>query len=498
MARLERILLFAIAAGLPGLASTAAADWGIDRLLVTGRLGQYGLAADRTLGADTVFAGVVLWGDSADSVRLLRTTDRGENWSAVWQLTATAQHLWNLTLRVGSGAESWVYLFWISDSAGNNGDLRGARVGYDGAAAQLLWPIIPGPDTIYWLTCTRTFDPAPVLYLFWQDENGQSAHARNPALKYSSSADFGQSWTVPCTLSTGFETPAADCGGPGQLFVVSRSTAQHDIRADVSSDSGRTWTSERLTGDSTRNDDMFPQVAATHDSAPANNVWVTYDSYRSSGWGVRCAYSRDGGQSWSLDRPFSGGNGNQFWSSLGCACGSRLGQGVYVSSAPGDYHVFHRAGTNASPVYWSSALNISDSVATNTMPPVVTSYSGPGDSLGLGLIFYAGLGPRDVWYDAWQFIAVEEPGARADRAEVLSAQVRDGVLQVLFGLAEPGPATLGLYGLNGRRLKNLAAGSWTAGSHSLSTPVADLASGTWILGLQSRSRFQAVKVIQCR
>jgi hypothetical protein len=468
------------------LIAVGRADWGIDRLLQAGRLGQYGLAADRARGNDTVYVGVLLFGESADTVRLWRSTDRGESWQPIWYMPAPQQRLSNLAVRVGAGRESWVYLFWISAGTDNNRYLRAARVSLDGGSAEMLAPTAPGPDTVSWLAATRSFDYDYAVFLFWSDEDGLPAPVRNPLLRCSRSTDFGLTWSSSETLARGYEMPAADCGASGRLYVASRDVNRADIRLDYSLDTGRTWSSRLLTSDSTAYNDMFPSVASTHDTL-VGNVWTTYDSRRASSWEVRCASSSDQGGSWTLDQPFPGGTSgrNRFLSALDCGPGSGLCQAVFQAEDANGYRTWYRAGTSANPASWPAAGVLGDSVAANSMTPVVTSY-GVGDSVSRGLLLYAGLGPANVWYDAWQFIGMAETKPVARSGPELRAGFRAGQLTVKFECREPGPVRLSLWDATGRQRKNIEAGWLSTGHHNLNVPCPGLGTGTYVVMLNCR------------
>jgi hypothetical protein len=473
-------------------------DWGFDRQLVAGRIGQSGIAADRTPGPDSAFLGVLCSSPSADTIKLFRTINRGEDWALIWQAGQIGQQLSNLVLRIGSGQENWVFLFWIADDGANSGDVRAVRVAFDGSTAQYLQPTTPGsPDTLRWLAATRSFDPLYRLYLFWQDEVGLIGPGRNPTIKYSFSTDFGLSWSTPGEVMHGFETPVADYGAPGHIYLAGRSVRRQDIASAMTRDDGQIWTFRWLTNDSTVYNDMFPSVAASHDSAVNEWVCVSYDTYRAT-WGVRCAYSSNAGGSWVLNRQISSGSGNQFWSSLDCAGnGARRIRAVYVSNTGAGYRVCYRTGLVLNPTNWTPAVIVSDYSASNAMSPVVTSYGVGDDSANQGLVFYAEPGPVNVWYDAYQFAGLAEAGARL-RPERFTGITGPEGLQVSFTATSPGAFVLSLYGPDGRLVKELAAGRCPTGNHVLRFRRPELPAGTYFLVLSSPAGSESRKLLIAR
>jgi hypothetical protein len=484
------------------------ADWGTDRLLLSGTLAQYGIAADRTPGPDTVFAGAIRRTPDGEIINLFRSVDRGGSWSLIWQAAQTSARLSNLALKTVAGVENWVCLFWIANDGQSNGDVWGVRVPYDGSTAEYLHPTVAGaPDTIRWLCATRSSAPACTLYLFWQDERGLAGVQRDPAIRMSGSTDFGLSWSEALEVLTGAETPAADCGAPGYLYLAARRIGRQDIMLAQTTDGGQNWIFSLITTDSTAGNDMFPSVAASHDSAPGAWAWVSYDSNRSTGWSVRCAYTSDGGTSWILNRVIASGTGNQFWSHLNCAgYGSRTVRVAYLGSNTGNYRVYYRGGNSPNPTNWASAITISDRTATNTMAPVVTNYGLAADSGDKGIIFYAEPGPDNLWYDADQFAGVAEgdtlpqgaPTRRRGTAGSLSGAIRQNELQVSFSLNEPGHVMLRLYDAGGRLKNSIVAGWRPAGSYTLRGPVPALAAGAYILLLETETQSATGKLVNCR
>lgn len=474
--------------------------WGTDHLLHAGVIGQVGIAADRARGPDTTFVGLIASGLVGDTVEVLKTTDDGEHWQSVWETTEPNHTYSNLTLRVCDGQGGWIIVMWLDQDSSNNGDITGARVSFDGSAAFPLQPVAPGPDTLTWLALTRSFDAVPVIYVVWQDELGLSRAECAPRILITRSSDLGQTWTAPRPVLDSFETPAIDHGAPGHLYLAARNVRTQDIAVMFSTDEGESWQQSWLTNDPTTYDDMFPSVAATHDSASGEQVWVSYDSYRSSYWSVRYAYTVNAGGTWVLDRILSSGVGDQFLSNLDCAgYGSRRVRAVYVSDQSGEYHVYYRCTQGAHAYDWSSPIVISDTQATDAMAPVVTSYGVTSDSLDQGLVFYAGPGPLDLWYDTQQFMGLSE--GRVMPAPATSLQtvslVRDELV-LRLSLATREELELDLYTIDGRQVRKLPAGVCPAGDRELRIPVPGLAAGSYLLRLRAGHETSVCKVVSVR
>jgi len=69
---------------------------------------------------------------------------------------------------------------------------------------------------------------------------------------------------------------------------------------------------------------------------------------------------------------------------------------------------------------------------------------------------------------------------------------------VAFALAEAGVARLALYDLAGREVREIASGRWNAGRHEVGLAAGDLASGTYILRLETPASSRAAKVLLLR
>jgi hypothetical protein len=481
------------------LAASARAqlDWGADRQLRAGVVSQSGIAADRTRGPDTAFVGLIASGRFGDTVMVLKTTDDGERWESVWETTQPNHAYSNLALRVCAGQGGWIIVMWLDRDSSNNGDVAGARISVNGGGTFLLQPVAPSRDTLTGLAVTRSFDSVPAIYVVWQDEQGRARPSRAPRISIVRSSDLGQTWTAPRNLLDSFEMPAIDHGAPGHLYVAARSVPTQDIAVTFSADQGQHWARTWLTSDTTATDDMFPSVAATHDSATGERSWVSYDSYGLTSWDINYAYTSNAGGLWVLDRSLAAGSGNQFLSSLDCAgYGSRRVRAAYASSQDEGYHIYYRSAQGANPSAWSSPVAVSDTQATNTMAPVVTNYGISGDTLDKGLVFYAGLGPRDVWYDAQQFTGLSEANRiRPPAFGLTSAFIARRELDLRFCLPARERVKLDVYSIDGRLRRTLFAGDCPAGNVRLQIPVADLAAGPYLIRLRVGHETGTFKVV---
>jgi len=487
-------ILLLLAAG-----AHAQLDWGVDRQLFAGTVGQYGIAADRTSGPDTVFVGFVASSPAGDSVRVLRTTDQGETWEPLWSSGEPNHYYSNLALRVCGQSPGWVIALWLDRDATNNGDVTGVRIAVDGSGASLLHPVTPSRDTITWLALTRSFDSLPLIYAFWQDELGRSGPDRVPMIRMARSSDLGETWTAPLDVLSGFETPAVDHGAPDHLYLAARSLPYADIVAAFSTDRGQNWAVTMLTSDSLAINDMFPSVAATHDSGAGERVWVSYDTHQSS-WDVRYAYSANAGALWVLDRRWATSTGNEFFSNLECAGrGSRRVRAVYLTDADSTYRVQYCSSEGANPSNWSDPLTIGDSIATIALAPVVTSYGVSSDTLNQGLVFYSQPGPIGLWYDAAQFVGVAEPEPRSRQEPyLLSTVLARGELTIRLYLASAGQVELDFFALDGKLMQHRMLGDYPAGNLVLRVPVSELPAGAYLLRVRAGSGTTITRVVCIR
>jgi hypothetical protein len=383
----------------------------------------------------------------------------------------------------------------------NNGDVAGIRIALDLSSVAFLHPVTPSRDTITWLALTRSFDSLPLVYAFWQDEVGLAGVNRAPMIRMARSSDLGETWTAPLDVLTGFETPAADHGAPDHLYLAARSLPYGDIAAAFSTDQGQNWTLVMLTSDSLNNNDMFPCVAATHDSGTGERVWVSYDTRRENSWDVRYAYSVNAGALWVLNRQLASGNfSNEFFSHLECAGrGSRRVRAVFLSNADSTYRVEYRSCEGSSPTNWSDPLVISDSVATIAMAPVVVSYGVSNDTLNQALAFYSQPGPVNLWYDAARFVGVAEIEPHRPLREPLpSAVLAQSELTISFRLETAGPVGLDFFAGDGRLLRRRTLGRCAPGDIVLRVPVSGLPAGVYLLAVRTGSRTAVAKVVCVR
>jgi hypothetical protein len=482
--------------------SPASAQTGLapEQLVVSGVIGQYGIAADRTIGADTLFLGVLLSGDGADTAELLRTTDVGQSWTRIWQMPALNQTLSNLALHVVDGLERWVILAWVANDGLNNGDPMAARISFDGAQTQPLNPHQSGlPDTVDWLTLTGSANPGCTLHLFWQDEVGLAGAARNPVIRHTSSTDYGLTWSPISPVITGFETPACDYGGPGHIFIAARGVQSQDILSVRSTDAGRDWSAHWLTTHDSTVDNMNPSVAATHDSFSNGRVWVTYDVYHASRWQVHYAVSTNEGATWDTNRLIESPiTTSQFWSDANCAgYGSRDIRVAYLSRDTSLFRVHYREGNGTNPEAWSPVVVVSSHEVSDAVPPVVANCGVSGRNLDTGLVFYTEPGPTNVWCNVYPFVGLGEDAASPSELG-LRAGIQRGLLDVAFSLAVPSRVGLAVYGVDGRRAWARDAGLLSAGKHEARFLVPELSSGTYFVILRTRTGSINSRLVYCR
>ncbi|MEO0108343.1 MAG: hypothetical protein ABIK62_04135 [candidate division WOR-3 bacterium] len=498
-----------VAIGLLGPAARglyAQFDWGVDQLVATGEIGRLGVAADRTPGNDTVFLGVVQASSQADTIRVFRTTDRGQSWTELWKEKTPGRRIENLRLKVLTGIEQWVCLFWILRDSFNNGDIAGVRVALDGSVIEPFYPTRPGdPDTIAWLAVARSFTQPTVVDIFWQDEVGLVGQSRRPVIRHSMSTDYGRTWTGAQTLLEGFETPASDYGAPRHVFVAARSLERRDIGVVRTTDGGQSWDFRWVSIDTTRYEDMFPSVAATHDSAADARIWVSYDSYRpTGGWSVRYAFSSNDGDTWFLNQSLASTIASEYWSVLDCAgFGSRRVRVAYLSNERGRFDVVYRTCDGIRPTRWSVPIAVSDREVSNAVPPVVTNFGTADDSLNQGLVFFSDPGPRNVWCDAYQFIGAVEDEDHASTTVRGGQGVRcrfvpPGRLLVQFELEEGGWTWLEVTSASGRHLHRVPLGFLAAGSHEVDVPMPNISRGAYFLQIRNQASRMAGRGILVR
>ena len=77
----------------------------------------------------------------------------------------------------------------------------------------------------------------------------------------------------------------------------------------------------------------------------------------------------------------------------------------------------------------------------------------------------------------------------------LTPNVNNGQFQLQYQLKESGYATLKIYDMNGREIRNLGSGNFAAGSYSQSYNVSELANGNYLLVLGGENGLHSEKLI---
>lgn len=470
--------------------------WGPDVQVYSGDLVSPlgGPGSERMLSTDYATNGhtFVAFPQRSDStVRLYRSTDEGATWAYWAGLIHTGNVLSSPELVVAEGDSDFVFLF-VKSTAGN-GDVYMGRWPLAGGSA-LIVPVLTGTDTI--ANCAATADLEGQYYLHLTFEQITAGPEYNVHTRRST--DYGKTWhdnggDVVDTRIT--PRPDISYGAGGNLYLLLNDIRQSprppdtaSFRIKRSTNRGTSWLPSYHIG--TPIVDVFNGVVGANHRT-AQTIWVVHvrnmDPFNGMGLGVFYYYSTNSGVNWYYggDDGIGGIDTDNNERLPSISCNKSLGAPtVSFGLVPSESLMFTWCPGDTN---WTTPIKINDHRHTGNFAPAA-GWKRMGSSL-YSTVAYAGVGPTDVWFDAWDFpVGVEEPGpvpAVAPAAVSVSPNPAKRQAAVSFTLTRPAEVNLGIFDVTGRRLATLAQGVLPARQHELSWDASSVPAGIYFCRLES-------------
>jgi hypothetical protein len=191
-------------------------------------------------------------------------------------------------------------------------------------------------------------DSSDNIHVVWSEKTSNPAII-NPEIFYNKSTDGGMSWTTKRLTwnSGGSWTPAIAIDSSDNIHVVwhDNSTAYTDIFYLKSTDGGATWSSKRLTFNSS--DSFSPSIAVDSN----NHIHVVWDDFTPGTNDIYYKKSTDGGTTWSTKR-LTWTSSNSHEPIIASDKNDNL-HVVWTDYTPGNFEVFYKKSTDGG-VSWST------------------------------------------------------------------------------------------------------------------------------------------------
>ncbi len=456
--------------------------------------------ASRCIGADYEMNGTI-WAAAAQNdsaVRVWKSTDHGNTWTFVCGARTTPACLFNrIGLVVGTGDSNFIHVMVIHPSG--NGDVYEIRWKYDGTSPVLL-PVWVGPDTIIDFTFCRDNTSPYYLYASVNEELRAVGHQNAYMLR---STAFGKDWAVTDSFANCYQSSIQAGAGSWIYFSTfpSPRKGQLNLLCNKLYGTRRQWWERNPRPDTFEVGEPVMAPAFTKPESTAV-TWVVYHHSRNGtiNYDVLALHSTDGCLTWSSPTTIAGTDDMEAWPDLKNyrSLGNAYMNVSFIRTDTGlTYRRLYRTWVHASqPTNWSIPLQLSDSHAyrSRATKPLL-AYSPGSPWTGAGCVFVRFPNQYLVW-NAPSATAVAEPNTSFSSA-VLNVTPNPARNNATISLQLPvaGQVCLRLYDATGRLVSTLAEGPLPAGNHRFCLPDRQLATGVYLLRLESANTTAGRKLI---
>lgn len=383
--------------------------WGPDVQVYAGALRSPApIRSERMIAYDQSRTGILYAAfvvSSGDTARIYRSTDGGNTW-APWNYVAhTGNVLSSLELVVAEGDSSFVFLF-LRTSAGN-GDIYCAR--FQPSGGGVVFPVKADSDTIVNLSACWDFGNPYYLYVTFELRNGQYN-----VYTYRST-NYGVNWAEAgnSEVADNQVPPKPDicCGYNNRIFVFLLDKRQSSVdsasfRVKISTDRGTTWLASAQVGmPSVR---VYDGVAAARRDGPT--VWLVHvrnmEPVNGRGEGVFYYYSTDNGATWNYGGDDGIGHADTDNNEVMPSIAPLWRDGtptVCYAIVPSESLMFTWCWGDTN---WATPIKVNDHWHAGNFAPAA-GWKTVGAS-SYSTVLYAGVGPSDLWFDAFDLTGVKE------------------------------------------------------------------------------------------
>jgi len=474
--------------------------WGPDATVYTGSLRSPSpLGAERMIAYDQTKEGILFAAfvvPNGDTTHVYRSTDGGNTWAWWNGVNHAGNVLTSLELVVAEGDSSFVFFFFKS-SAGN-GDIYVGRWNLAGTSAD-VFSVKVDSDTVTNFAACRDIEDSYYLYVVYEQRND------NYSMYGKRSTDYGKTWDSTGVYIVNTQTPPKPdiCyGNGGHVYAVCRDWRQSSVdsvsfRLKHSTNRGETWLGSTQIG--TPITPVYdPVVGARHGSS--GTVWLVHmrdmEAHNGSGLGVFTYTSTNNGEDWTYGGDDGIGHGdtdnNEKMPSIACHWSSG-DPTVCYAVVPSESLMFTWCSGDTN---WTTPEKVNDNKHTGNFAPQA-GWKNVGTSSLYSSVLYAGVGPTDLYFDAWSQVGMEEYNPVAKKAVVVDARPSPAFdrATINYSLPEAGPARVSVLDVAGREVAVLTQGTFAAGAHSTAWNCETAPAGVYLLRVETGTGSQTGRLV---
>jgi len=442
--------------------------WGADVLVRSGSIGNPSPpGSERMIAYDQTHDGILFAAcvvSNRETIYTYRSTNGGNTWTSFGWVAHPGNVLTSPELVVAEGDSSFVFLFFRTSA--NNGDIYCVRRTLSGSPVILM--VKADADTIVNLAACKDFANQYYLYVTFELRNGEYN------VYTWRSTNYGRTWAEAgaSVIADTRVPPKPDIcvGNSNRVYVFCLDKRQSSVdsasfRMKLSTDRGANWENSVQVGVPAVR--VFDGVCGA--KYPGQTLWLVHvrdmEPWNGKGLGVFYYYSTNNGTDWF----YAGDDGighvdtdnNEQMPSIATAPSGGYPTVCYAI-VPSESLMFTWASGDTN---WTTPIKVNDHRHTGNFPPAA-GWKNVGAGAQYSCVLYAGVGPTDLWFDAWSMVGVEEP--RSVPAEPL-ATVRPSPATehavISYALSRPGPVQLVIHDVTGRTTELLTQGTMAAGRH---------------------------------
>lgn len=433
---------------------------------------------------------------SGDTARIYRSTDGGNTWAPLNFVTHPGNVLSSLELVVADGDSSFVFLF-LRTSAGN-GDIYCVRFLPSGSGA--VFPIKVDSDTIVNLSACRDFGDPYYLYVTFELRSGDYN-----VYTYRST-DYGINWAEAGNsevLDNQIPPKPDICSGyNNRIFVFLLDKRQSSVdsasfRVKISTDRGENWRQSTQVG--------LPAVRVYDGVAAAMIYWPTVwlvhvrdmELINGRGEGVFYYYSTDTGATWNYGGDDGIGHADTDNNEIMPSIAPLWRNGtptVCYAIVPSESLMFTWCSGDTN---WATPVKVNDHRHTGNFAPAAGWKTGGGSNYST--VLYAGYGPADLWFDAFDLTGVEERQQSGVVPVVFVKPNPAGNRAVInWTVNKPGDVVLTVHDVLGRPVAVLAQVKAEPGTHQTVWNCNDVPAGVYLYRLSTGSATYTGQIVVSR
>jgi len=439
---------------------------------------------------DTTLRAVIACADS--TVRILRSDDRGFNWSLVRSISFAYDNVTDPHIVHGPDSTYHMFVRYLSDQ---DRIYTQAYKTDDDSSITGTGQYLSGTDSVQnYAVCTdRILRHGYSIYIVYQA--GALSSGRNMFMR---TTDQGQNWTTPALISTGgVGFPNIAYGRGDILYLTYLYDSDPNIlpRVRRSFNDGASW-SGAVTLETDSFPKMAPQIAAACDNS--GDVWAIWPRRDLSGptpidWGLRWSWSQDSGATWTAATwTNSRGDSNEYLPSIAV-------NDYYGSTDNDPYVSYVRATTDGADPYvrtfnwssgaWTADVRRGDYNTSLTRPVQTFNYS----TESAAAIAYVGEGATNVYFDTWESSGIEEKDVDSKITCSLDMPIITGTATLKYNVPNAGNVKVSMFNVLGQEVATLYDGIQESGENTLSVSSQNLPQGIYYIVINTSAGIGTAK-----